>query len=146
MFNDTVTIFNWHEGIQLWYPHIIHGVAIGESATQDTSATRGDHNGSSVELLVNCTSDKKITAASGVLQYLPPKQYAKLEQPTDFITFTAGKDFLYSGEYESAEPIEDAIDFDSGFFKAMNAEYDGVYKIDSVAFYGLLPHFEIGGR
>jgi len=53
-------------------------------------------------------------------------------------------DFSYvRNEYN--EPIADN-EYESGLYNDMNSKYDGVYKITTSAFFGLIPHFEIGGR
>ena len=46
---------------------------------------------------------------------------------------------------DDTEPLTDD-DYDEGLYHALNAERDGIYLISSAGFYGLLPHFEIGGR
>ena len=54
-------------------------------------------------------------------------------------------DFIFAGAWPDTEPLTDD-DYDEGLYHALNAERDGIYLISSAGFYGLLPHFEIGGR
>jgi hypothetical protein len=145
MYNDIITLFNYHEGTDKWYPLIIEGTDLTELRASSNTAM-GTDNADTMELIINCTADKVIKTKSGDRCYTAPKEYANCERPQDCFTFTADKDFIYCGAWPDSEPIDDDVDFDSGFYQSVNNNYDGVYKINSVAFYGLLPHFEIGGR
>lgn len=145
MYDKTLTLFNYHEGTALWYPSVIEGTDFIE-VTADSNSAAGNKNADTVEILINAAADKSITTKAGVKGYLSPKKYAMCENPGEYITFSPKKDFIYSGEWPSVAPVSDDEDFDSGFYQRVNAEHDGVYKINSAAFYSLLPHFEIGGH
>lgn len=69
----------------------------------------------------------------------------------NLITFAFGDteafDFFMEGVYENVEePILDADYERRGFYNYMNANYDNVFAITSVAKYNLIPHFEIMAR
>lgn len=145
MYQNTITLFNYHEATGLWYPTVLSGVDLGVS-TSSNSTKDGKSNNDVVSVIIHCTKDKVFTAADGTEKsYTGAKAYAKCDKPTACITFRPECDFIYDGEWSDLSPVcED--DYESGFYHAANDECDGVYMISSVAFYGLLPHFEIGGR
>lgn len=146
MYDSTITLFNWHKGTGLWYPTVITNVDVTE-VQGDNNTTQGNTNADNVELLINCTGDKSIKCENGGTKgYTAPKEFANCSDPEERFTFNTDKDFVYIGNYPDSAPIADDTGFDSGFYQEMNNRYDGVYKINSVAFYGLLPHFEVGGR
>lgn len=144
MFNNTITLFNYHAKSGKWYPSMIAGVDFG-STKSSSHTTEGMNSADTVEILINCTAAKIITTSAGGKSYTGPKAYANCADPASCITFTPEQDFVFEGEWSSLDPIDDE-DYDDGLYHALNAEYDGIYMISSAAFYGLLPHFEIGGR
>ena len=144
MYQSTVTIFNFHAASGLWYPSVIHDVDLIASKSSAATA-EGRNNADAVEVIVHCSADRSITTTEGPKSYTGPKEYAKCSNPTERITFTPEHDFIYDGEWPELVPISDD-QYDSGLYHAMNDEYDGIYMINSAVFYGLIPHFEIGGR
>lgn len=174
MFKDTVTLFNYHAASDSWYPSVITGVDFG-AAIADNRTTQGIANEDTVQLLIQCGADKAVTTTAGKKQYMEPKEYAGCENPEEAVTFSPEYDFFYEGvwpdnhilddDYIPIETVEGYLlayrnpsdddedvsdvtdsDYDAGFYNDMNDEYDGVHRISSAAFYGLIPHFEIGGR
>lgn len=160
MHDDVVTIFNYHAKTGLWYTSVFKNVHLlevnGETATRDSSRT----NDSNIELIIPIwTNNSPCTCCSvsqnrisyrnpdtgEVLRYIGPKAYANLENPHEYFTFKAETDFMVVGNYSSVLPLDDD-EYDEGLYHAMNDAQDGVYMITSVVYYGLLPHFEIGGR
>lgn len=140
MYDNTITVFNYHQKSGKWFPTVISKADF--LVNKSSSSTSGGlDNADSVEIIVRCTPDRVINGK----KYVPPKQYAKCDTPQAFITFAPESDFIFDGEHHSAEPIVDD-DYDEGFYHAMNEEHDGVYIVTSAAFFSLLPHFEIGGR
>lgn len=145
MFQNTITLFNYHEATKLWYPTVFKGVDLGAS-NASRSTKDGKNSNDTVSILINCTVDKMLKAADGTEKsYTGAKAYAKCGNPAACFTFKPECDFIYEGEWPDLEPASEE-DYESGFYHAMNEENDGVYMISSVAFYELLPHFEIGGR
>ena len=142
MHNGTITLFNLHDG--LWYPSVIHGVTVEEIVATSATENAGRTNSDAVELSIGTTNVKAIVTAAGLKSYVSPKAYAVCAAPADCLTFKPEQDFVYIGEW-STEPISDD-EYESGFYHAFNEENDGVYMITSVAWLGLIPHFEIGGR
>ena len=144
-----LTLFNRHgetEENWRWYPVTLQGVTLHDIRANAPTADAGITNADQVEALISAKADRSLQDAAGnVLRYVGPKEYAALEDPAGFFTFTPGQDFFLVGSYEAEEAVAD-IDFDEGFYHALNRERDGVYRITSAAFYSLLPHFEIGGR
>ena len=140
MYDSTITLFNFHEKSGKWFSTIISKADL--LVNKSSSSTSGGINGEdSIEIIVKCTPAKAVNGKD----YLPPKQYAKCDDPQNYFTFRPESDFIYDGEWSSSQEILDD-DYDEGFYHAMNDEYDGVYMITSAAFFSLLPHFEIGGR
>lgn len=175
MYNDVITVFNFHEKTGAWYTTVFKNVnlleATGETATRDSGRTNND----SVELIIRILPDKSahtviyepylVITNEGdtyvdnrgvrlsyrepdtdeVRWYIGPKAYAKLDNPHGYFTFKAETDFFVVGNYSSEVPITDD-DYDEGLYHAMNDAQDGVYMITSAAYFSLLPHFEIGGK
>lgn len=144
MFQSTITVFNYHKQTGLWYPSVISGADLIASKAS-TRTTDGVNNADAVDILINCTPAKVITTGAGDKSYTGPKEYASCADPASRITFTPEQDFIFDGEWADLTPIDDE-DYDEGLYHALNATHDGIYMISSAAFYGLLPHFEIGGR
>ncbi len=142
MYNDVVTVFNYQNGI--WYPSILCRVNLIITDSSKSVAQAGKTNADTAKLIVNTTSEKAIRTPCGQKQFLSPKEYAVCSSPADYLTFTVGQDFFYDGKWSDQSPIVD--NYESGLYHALNDEYDGVFLITSSTFYGLLPHFEIGGN
>lgn len=144
MYQNTITIFNYHKATELWYPSVISGVDLIASKANNTTK-EGLNNGDVVDIIIHCTPDKQITTSEGVKSYTGAKEYAKCDNPASRITFTPEKDFIYEGIWPDTSAIS-GDDYESGLYHELNENFDGVYLINSVVYYGLLPHFEIGGR
>lgn len=143
MYADTLTVFNLHDG--LWYPSVIERANLLMNRGATSTPSVGTVNADSVEIIIHCSVDKTIETQSGPKICLGPKAYASCTDPADYITFRPEMDFVLNGAWPDTDPIRDDA-YAHGFYDAMNTENDGVYKVTSVAFYGLLPHFEIGGE
>lgn len=140
MFDQTITLFNHRKADNSWKLTVFHGVnVIAPKASEQT--TQGTNNGDAVEILLNASPDQMV----GELQYVPPKAYQALEDVTGYFTLTPEVDFVVMGEETSDVPIVED-DYDEGLYQAMNDANDRVYMITSATWFGLLPHFEIGGR
>lgn len=144
MFQNTITVFNFHEASGFWYPSVIHGADLIESKSS-TATTEGRNNADTVEIIIHCTANRSVTTTAGAKSYTGPKEYAKCDNPAERITFAPECDFIFDGEWPELAPISDD-EYDSGLYHALNDEHDGVYMITSAIAYSLLPHFEIGGR
>lgn len=144
MYQNTITVFNFHKGTGFWYPSIITGADL-LPAKSSNHTTDGMNSADAVDIIVHCTAEKVIATESGDKSYTGPKEYAKCENPAERITFTPESDFIYDGAWPDLAPINDD-EYDEGLYHALNEEHDGIYLISSAAFYGLLPHFEIGGK
>ena len=149
MFKDTVTVFNRHESKSgdMWYPSVIHGVNV-QMDKGAIMAKYGAESKDSVMFNVHCDfHDTQMFV--GEKPCFAPKEWAS--QPTEnlpnCLTFKSGNafDFFMIGEYENTEPIADN-DFTDGFYNYINQKYDNVFAISSVAFYSVIPHFEILGK
>ena len=146
MYNDTLTLFNYHKKTGFWYPSVISGVDVKEIHSSDLT-TRGTNNGDAVEVLINCTTDKIVVCKDGAEKcYTKAKAYHKINNPESYITFDTEQDFFFVGEWDDLSPISDDDGFDSGIYQQLNDELDGVYKITSASYFSLIPHFEIGGK
>lgn len=144
MYQNTITLFNFHAATGLWYPSVISGADLIASSA-NAEMKEGTGNKDAVEVIIHCTADKCILTSQGVKSYESAKNYAKCDNPSGCITFKPEKDFIYDGLWSDLSPMN-GENYDSGLYNELNTSYDGVYMISSAAFYGLLPHFEIGGR
>lgn len=144
MYQNTITVFNYHKATDTWYPSIITGADLLPTKSSNHTAD-GMTNADAVDVIVHCTAEKVIATSSGDKSYTGPKEYARCADPGERITFTPECDFIYDGAWPDLAPITDD-EYDEGLYHALNEEHDGIYLISSAAFYGLLPHFEIGGR
>ena len=146
MFDRTITLFNFHKPSGNWYPTVIAGVDI-QIESGMSPATPGVQNDAHVaSVLIPSKKDKSIVLQDkSVKSYLGPKAYARCEDPEGHFTFQLDKDFFYEGEWPDLNPVSDD-DYDEGFYNEVNKLYDDVFSVKTAAFYGLIPHFEIGGR
>ena len=144
MHDATVTLFNFHEAAGKWYPTEFHNVSLTAVRADTGNADAGTINADTVEIIIRTASDKSSTENGVTVRYVGPKEYAALENPVGYFTFTPEQDFFYVGSVIAASCQED--DYDEGFYHYMNKAFDGVYMIQSSTFYSLIPHFEIGGR
>ena len=140
MFCNTVTLFNYHAKTKQWYTTKFDGADLLEVGAK-SATPKGETNGSSVDLLINVSSDKSYEDKA----YLGPKAYAAADDPAAHFTFTPETDFFMEGDYSMQEPVSED-DYESGYYHEMNTLHDGVHMVVSAAFFPLIPHFEIGGR
>ena len=145
MFNDTITLFNYEHTIDgdKWHGHIIHGAdVIVDKAS--VIAKLGENASDTAKVHIHYVRQSGEIFVDGI-KYVLPKEYARLEDKADVLTFTESKDFVFLGEYEELE-IDDE-DYQTskvnGFYEYMNSHYDHVYAITKVALYKEIPHFEI---
>lgn len=148
MYQDTVTVFTryWSRLGDVWYPTVLHNVNINTDRS-NIIARYGESSSDSAVLNIGFTEQagQKIIAGK---TYKKPKEWdAQLNDGIqDTITFHTGEkfDFFYLGEW-SADPVNDD-DYPEGFYDYMQANYDDVYAMTSVAEFSVIPHFEIVGR
>lgn len=147
MYNDTITLFCRYEGKKkdvTWYPHVLHGVNLNMDAAAIVTKY-GAESQDSVALNIRYTVEKGLKMVGGK-QWLPPKEWRRQnDRMSETLTFTSGQefDFFYAGEWGNESPVSDSDYGIDGFFDYMNAKYDYVYAITSVAQYSVIPHFEI---
>lgn len=144
LFKDVITVFNFHAKSGLWYPTILTDAHV-IAARANTHSTEGMINADSVEVQITSNVAQNVNTTEGVKSYTPPKEYAISNTPDEYITFKPECDFFIEGRWDDLLPIDDD-EYDEGLYNALNEAQDGVYMISSAVFYGLIPHFEIGGR
>lgn len=144
LFKDVITLFNFHAKSGMWYPTIITDAHV-IAARANSHSTEGINSADSVDVQITSNTAQNVNSTEGVKSYTPPKEYAKTDTPSEYITFTPECDFFIFGSWDNLTPIDDD-EYDEGLYSALNAEQDSVYMISSAAFYSLIPHFEIGGR
>lgn len=144
MYDRTITLFNYHAATRCWYPSIIHGVDVGFS--QSSRSTReGRNSADNIVMIVHTGRDKSVLTTAGVKPYMEPKAYAECSSPAGVFTFAPEKDFFYEGAWADLTPVAESEE-DEGFYQTMNDSYDGVHIVRAAEYFGLLPHFEIGGK
>ena len=141
MFDNTITLFNYHAKTNKWFATKFTGVDLLDQAAKNATP-KGETNGSSVDLLINVTADK--SSADGK-KYVGPKAFATVDDPAAYFTFTPETDFFVEGDFSLIEPVSED-DYESGYYHEMNNTHDGVHMVVSAAYFSLIPHFEIGGR
>lgn len=145
MHSDTITLWNFHKKSGMWYPTVIDGCTCRINAASAASV----HGGNAKDAFtasIPCTAKQSVISADGAEKtILGPKAYAASDAPQACITFSTGVDFIAEGASDDAAPICDA-DYGGGFYDAMNAENDDVHLITSAVYYGMIPHYEIGGK
>ena len=142
----TVTLFNFHKATGKWDPTEFHNVSLTAVRADTGKADTGTVNADMVEIIIRTAADKSNTECGVTVRYVGPKEYAALESPVGYFTFTPEQDFFYVGSVMATSYPEEDYDDDNGFYHFMNKNHDGVYMIQSSTFYSLIPHFEIGGR
>lgn len=145
MFKDTITVFNFHEHTRLWYPSIIEYADVKSVLSKTSTQNAGTTNNDATAFLIHCSADKIIKCKHTQKQYLKPKEYSESGNPDKYITFNPEQDFIVVGEWDNTDAISDS-DFSNGLYNAVNNKFDDVCLICSVAYFGLLPHFEIEGK
>jgi hypothetical protein len=140
MHREIITLFNFHKQSGKWYTTLFQGVTLLELKGETATGAGGQTNADSVEAIIHVSPDKAYDGKT----YVGAKEYKEMAVPEEHFTFLAGTDFFMAGDYRMEPVLDD--DYDEGLYHEMNRTYDGVYMVTSAAFYGLLPHFEIGGR
>ncbi len=139
MFNDVVTIFNYHEDKKnmsaKWYPITFEGVELQVAKGINVSKS-GNDNANAATLFIQ--RDAEIDA-----KYKKPKEYKALVDKQGHFTLKPN-DFFMAGTYPSDE-IDD-LEYPEGFFEHMKSTYDDVYNITNVDVFDTIPHFEVGGK
>jgi len=145
MFDKTITLFNYSKATDGWFKTVIENVdCIVDEAL--SPSTRGMNDEYSADIKIQANPDKSIVAKGGSTKtYVGPKIYAADSAPSGKFTFTPELDFIMIGDYSSLVLSAEST-YDTGLYDAMNSQYDDVYIIKKAVFYGLLPHFEVGGR
>lgn len=135
MYQDRVTIFN-RVG-NTWQAKPLSGVDLNVDRMA-VLATYGASSGDSAKLHIKYNGDNV-----GDYIYKEPKQFTGGAE----ITFRSGEefDFFMEGIWDGDAVVDDTAYID-GFYNYMNANYDNVFAISSVAKYSVIPHFEIMGR
>lgn len=145
-YTDTVTVFNRRDGSRTegdyWYPTVIKGCKLSidrASIMQKYGPTSSDN----AELNIAYTKQDGNIMIAGK-KYVLPKEYEKVENPEDHITF-ADSDFFWEGEWTQGMGVDADYDME-GFYSYMNRNYDHVFTISSASRFNMIPHFELLGK
>ena len=150
MYNDTITIFNRKidDNGDYWFPTVLHNVHLNTDRAA-ILARYGENTQDSASLNVKYRFEDGVKKIEGKT-WVPPKEFDKLDNVSEHITFKSGDtfDFFIKGEWGSVNPVNNDEYADlNGFYNYMNKEYDFVFAISSVGGpYSVIPHFEILGR
>ena len=146
LYTDTVTIFNRKEGGRMegdvWYPTVVKccRLSIDRAAImQKYGPTSADN----AELSIVYTQEDGNIMIAGK-KYVLPKEYEKLENPEDHITF-ASSDIFWEGEWTQGISVDADYGMES-FYSYMNRVYDHVFTISSASRFKMIPHFELLGK
>jgi len=151
LYKQTVTLFNRitdAEGEILWYPTVLRGVHLIDSHAS-TWNNQGGASNDNAELRVMYQIKNGIIMVAGK-PYYPPKEYRRLSEPHEAITFAFGHsddcDFFMEGVFDFDGAISDDAYDRHGFYNYMNKAYDNVYSITGATKYNLIPHFSVTAR
>lgn len=150
MYKDTVTLFNRKKGDvgDTWYPTVLRNVQLNMDRVA-ILAKYGAESADSAVLHIRYVQEGENKLVCGK-RWLPPKQWADLQDPSGSLTITTGTqfDFFWLGDWGSEEPVRDSDYFAyEGFYSYMNQKHDYVFAISSVGGpYSVIPHFEIMGK
>ena len=147
MYNDTITIFNFHEdkksGIAGWYPTVLNHVEVQISKGYNITKS-GNENANTLYVSIPLIGSNNDLFADG--EYIKPKAFKALS--VKFGTFTlAENDFIAIGDYrnEFKDYIDDGT-YPGGLMQYMKSNYDDVYEIKTVDTFKTIRHIEVGGR
>lgn len=148
MFDTTITVFNRRKkgGGDIWIPHVLHETEY-ENDRASIMQRFGTESSDSAMLVINCRTTQEGAAIEGI-PYLPPKQYASLDDDTapSYITFNPNAqdfDFIALGDCGYTEAVSDA-DYKGGFYAYMSRTKDQCHCITQAAGpYNLIPHFRL---
>lgn len=145
MYTDTITLFNFQKSTSRWYATVLEGVDLN-AAKAAILTDRGAQSTDETSLHVKYTEVDGMVKV-GSKQYLPPKEWARKNDPANTITFARGNNaaFFIEGKWDGEGPVDDN-EYTDGFWNYMNSYYDAVYSINSVAKYSVIPHFEIAAK
>lgn len=74
MYQNTITLFNFHKKTGVWYPSVISGVDL--IASKANNATKeGTVNGDTVEIIIHCNKEKAVETSEGLKSYTGAKAY-----------------------------------------------------------------------
>lgn len=143
-----LTVFNRYDAAAddvRYYATIIHGATLQVDKAAAVS-TSGLKDADSMWCSIPYSNMGDHIEINGKL-HLSPKEWAQQvgDDMEESLTLAEGKDILLDGEWLGAKVINDADYPRSGFLGFLRGMYDGVYLINSVARYDLIPHFELGG-
>ena len=152
MYKDTITLFNRIKGAtgDTWRATVLHGVNLILDKAEMIAKygeTAADNAGLNVRLYPG-NGAKWIVSGNTSYQYIPPKEWQRLQDKTGFLTFTPGNafDFFWRGEWEGSSVIADENYGDMSFYDWMALNYDHVYAVNSYSELSVIPHLEITGR
>ena len=148
MYNDTITLFNREttKDGDLWHPTVLKGVNVNVDKGAILKLYGPDSADNAV--LNVRTYEKQGNVYINGVRYLPPKEWARLSDKTQAITFTAGNafDFFMIGEWSGGATIYDDNYGDQGFYGYMLRQYDFVYAVTGAGFYSVIPHIEVSAK
>lgn len=148
--NDTITLFNRKVGSDgdTWYPTVLRGVhVIMENAEE--AAKYGPDAKDAVNVNIPYLKNDNGNITCGEKKWLPPKEWAALEDPSKAITFASGThfDFFLVGDWGSEEIVKDSDYPDGGFYSYMEKTRDFVYAFHWIKGpFNVIPHFETVGK
>lgn len=155
MYSSKITLFNYYESVTTgdtyWYPHVLFNVdlntdrgAIIKKYGPDTTDNAQLHLTYYMHATDPEDERRYINTTSGMIQWLPPKEWKKQTNDllSETLTFSPEDDFFWEGEWDKG--VVNDEDYRGGFYQYMNQSRDNVFKITSVGGpYSLIPHFEI---
>lgn len=159
MYRDNIIVFNRKATASgdVWYPTALTADVNIDKAALVAKYGETAKNTAKVHVAFSVDSCGKHIGAKTLLT---PKAWQEGSSPASTITFADGQAFdfiifnsavtfengtLNFGTVSKTAPISDD-DFPQGLYELLKAQYDGVFAIDSVAEYSVIPHLEILAR
>lgn len=149
MMGQTVTIFNRYDASATevrYYASVIDNVHLQvdrQAAINKSGLKDADSMWCSVPYTVNGDG-----IWIGGKRMLPPLEWSKQvsDDMEQSLTFDEGRDILIDGVWDGPQVVNAADYSRTGFLSYLRSVHDGVYLINSVGRYDLIPHFELGGN
>ena len=144
----TITIFNRYDAAAddvRYYASVIHGVKLQVDKAAAVTAS-GLKDADSMWCSVPYVNAGDHITIDGK-KHLSPVEWSKQvgDDMEATVTFDEGKDILLDAVWDGPSVVM-AAEYDRiGFLNHLRNTYDGVYQINSVGRYDLIPHFELGG-
>ncbi|MCK9544314.1 MAG: hypothetical protein M0R03_20025 [Novosphingobium sp.] len=139
MFSSTVTVFNYDEPTDKFYPTLFTGVEFQPDYKINFTNNSTQDMDMSLLIIMYYIDGNNVLSYGNNKPYKPPKAWENLKTAckSKYFTFQTGRDFFVLGDYTSSTNAD---------YELFKTEHDDVFFINSIKnFRDELKHFEIMG-